>query len=66
MWITTDPSGEKILWEFKPDRIKNGWVNGGAFLRIGNNFPFTDLPSFVQQQEWKDTPLQVKFEIRKR
>lgn len=24
MWITTDPSNEKILWESKPDRIKTG------------------------------------------
>ena len=65
MWITTDPSGEKILWELKPDRIKNGWVNGGAFVRLGK-FPFTDLPSFVDLQQWKDAPLQVKFEIKKR
>lgn len=66
MWVTTNPSNEKILWESKPDRIKTGWANGGTFLRIGKTFPFLDLPSFVQQQQWKDAPIQVKFEIKKK
>lgn len=66
MWVTTDPSNEKILWESKPDRIKTGWVNGGTFLRIGKTFPFLDLPSFIQQQQWKDAPIQIKFDIKKK
>ena len=29
-------------------------------------FPFNNTPSFVNQIEWKDTPLQVKFEFKKK
>jgi hypothetical protein len=29
-------------------------------------FPLTDLPAFIQQQQWKDAPIQVKFEIKKK
>jgi hypothetical protein len=66
MWITTDPSGVKTLWKSKPNRIKNGWIGDGDFMIISEGFPFDDFPSFVQLQEWKDAPIQVKFEIKKR
>lgn len=65
MWLVTDTTGEKLMFESKPDRVKTGWVNGGAYVRL-NTFPFNDLPSFVQQQQWKDTPLQVKLSLVKK
>ena len=66
MWIVTDQANEKLMFESKPDRVKTGWVNGGTFIRIGNAFPFTELPSFIQQQQWKDAPIQVKLSIVKK
>jgi len=65
MWVVTDRSDEKLMFESKPDRVKTGWVNGGAFIRIGTAFPFNTLPSFIQQQQWKDAPIQVKLNISK-
>lgn len=67
MWVTTDTYGDKLIWEKKPERAKNGkeWINGGAVGRLGE-FPLTDIPSFIQAQEWKDAPIQVKFEIKKK
>lgn len=65
MWIVTDRSNEKLMFESKPDRVTTGWVNGGAFIRLGDSFPFTKLPSFIQQQQWKDAPIQVKLNISK-
>jgi hypothetical protein len=67
MWVSTDKDGYKSLWERKPERSKNGkeWLNGGKRIPFGE-FPLEDLPSFVQQQEWKDAPIQVKLNISKR
>jgi len=67
MWVTTDTYGDKLIWEKKPERAKNGkaWITGGAVARLGE-FPLTDIPSCIQAQEWKDVPIQVKFEIKKK
>jgi hypothetical protein len=65
MFIATDQDGTKWLFEKKPERKKNCWANSGKLQKLGE-FPFNELPSFVQQQEWKDAPLQIKFEIKKK
>lgn len=67
MWISTDQNGLMFIWEKKPERAKNGkeWINGGERMPLGS-FPFDDVPSFVQNQQWKDAPIQVKFEIKKK
>lgn len=65
-WIVTDKGGSKWLFDKKPERDKTWWLNGGASIELGKVFPFTELPSFIEQQKWKDTPLQVKISIVKK
>ena len=65
-WIVTDINENKWLFDKKPERVKTGWLNGGTSIELGKMFPFTELPSFIEQQEWKDTPLQVKISIVKK
>lgn len=66
MWVVTAKDESKWLFEAKPERSKFGWINGGASVELGKQFPLTELPSFVQQQQWKDSPIQIKFEIKKK
>ena len=66
MWLVADKEESKRLFDKKPERTKTGWVNGGASIELGKTFPFTELPSFVEQQKWKDAPLQVKISIVKK
>ena len=66
MWLVADKEESKCLFDKKPERTKTGWVNGGASIELGKTFPFTELPSFVEQQKWKDAPLQVKISIVKK
>ena len=66
MWIATDQDGEQYIFEDKPVRDGKVWTNNGdsRSLKI---FPFRDnLPSFIQQQQWKDAPIQVKVSIVKK
>ena len=65
-WIVTDKGGSKWLFDKKPERTKTGWLNGGASIELGKVFPFIELPSFIEQQEWKDAPLQVKISMVKK
>lgn len=65
MWVVTAKDETKWLFDSKPERGKFGWLNGGASVELGK-FPLNELPSFVQQQQWKDAPIQVKFEIKKK
>ena len=65
-WIVTDIDENKWLFDKKPERVKTGWLNGGTSIELGKIFPFTELPFFIEQQEWKDTPLQVKISIVKK
>ena len=69
MWVTTDQDGTKSLFEKKPTRDGNVWdvdsSNPGEACQL-DVFPFNELPSFIQQQQWKDAPIQVKFEIKKK
>ena len=65
-WIVTDIDENKWLFDKKPERVKTGWLNGGTSIELGKMFPFTELPSFIEHQEWKDTPLQVKISIVKK
>ena len=65
-WIVTDIDENKWLFDKKPERVKTGWLNGGAHIVLGKVFPFTELPSFIEQQKWKDSPLQVKISIVKK
>lgn len=67
MWVTTDTFGDRFLWEKKPERSINRkhWISGGRVVKIGEDFPFENLPSFIQQQQWKDAPIQVKLNISK-
>ena len=66
-WIATDKSGDRWIFENKPYRNGNDWdVDSGNICGL-DIFPFKDnLPSFVEQQQWKDTPLQVKIKIEKK
>ena len=66
MWIVSDKDDTKWLCETKPTREKNSWSDKGKCIQIGDKFPFNQLPSFVTSIEWKDTPLQVKFDIKKK
>ena len=65
-WVVTYKDGSKRLFDKKPERVKTGWLNGGTSIELGKIFPFTELPSFIEHQEWKDTPLQVKISIVKK
>lgn len=65
-WIVTDIDENKWLFDKKPERVKTGWLNRGASIVLGKVFPFTELPSFIEQQKWKDAPLQVKISIVKK
>lgn len=65
MWIATDQDGEKRLFENKPTRNGKVWTNVGESCNL-DKFPFIDIPAFVQQQQWKDAPIQIKFEIKKK
>ena len=69
MWVTTEHDGIKFLWERKPERSTKGegggWINGGQVVCL-NHYPFSELPSFIQQQKWKDAPIQVKVSIVKK
>jgi hypothetical protein len=65
-WVVTDKNGDKWLFDKKPERSKTGWLNENASIALGEVFPFTELPSFIEQQEWKDAPLQVKISIVKK
>lgn len=68
MWVATDQDGTKTLFEKKPVRDGKGWdvdYMGGKACKLGE-FPFLELPSFIQQQQWKDAPLQVKLKIEKK
>ena len=60
-WVVTDKDGSKWLFDKKPEKTKTGWLNGGDSIELGKVFPFIELPSFIEQQEWKDSPLQVKI-----
>ena len=65
MWIATDQCGDKWLFKDKPTREGRAWASQGEAYSL-NGF-FKDLvPSFVEQQQWKDAPIQVKFEIKKK
>lgn len=67
MWVATNKDGSKWLYEKKPERDNKEWyAEGMATLLSGAAFPFNNLPSFVEQQQWKDAPIQVKFEIKKK
>ena len=67
MWVATNKDGSKWLYERKPERGTKTWFAEGMAAQIsGAAFPFNELPSFIQQQEWKDAPIQVKFEIKKK
>ena len=59
MWITTNDDGTKLLWDKKPIREGKEWLDGGICAVLGD-FPFPEIPSFAQQQKWKDAPIQVK------
>lgn len=65
MWIVSDKDDTKWLCETKPTREKNSWSDKGKCIMLGE-FPFNNTPSFVNQIEWKDTPIQVKFELKKK
>ena len=67
MWIVTNKDGSKWLYERKPERSTKEWFAEGMATQIsGSCFPFNELPSFIEQQQWKDAPIQVKFEIKKK
>ena len=67
MWVVTNKDGSKWLYEKKPERNSKEWYSEGmAALLSGAVFPFNDLPAFIEQQQWKDAPIQVKFEIKKK
>lgn len=65
MWLVRNPSGVLILYQNKPTRAKDGWFDGGLHFVIGD-FPIEHVPSFAEQLQWKDAPLQIKFEIKKK
>jgi hypothetical protein len=67
MWVVTDSDNEKWLFENKPIRSGMVWTNTGGGALPLNDFPFKDhLPSFIQQQQWKDAPLQIKLSMVKK
>lgn len=65
MWLVRNTFGELILYQNKPTRTRSGWAGGGLYFVIGD-FPFEHVPSFAEQLQWKDAPMQVKFEIKKK
>lgn len=69
MWVVTDKTtNHKWLSEKKPirDERRGIWdfLNGNHQLL--DKFPFEELPTFIKEQQWKDAPIQVKFEIKKK
>ena len=56
MWLVRNIDDTLILYQNKPVRTKKGWEEGGKYFIIGE-FPFENVPAFMEQQQWKDTPL---------
>lgn len=66
-WIATDKCGDRWIFENKPVRDGDQWTSSTGNTCGLDIFPFRDnLPSFVEQQQWKDAPLQVKIKIEKK
>lgn len=69
MWVVTDKATNiKWLSKNKPIRQERRGIwdfSDGEFQMLGK-FPFEELPSFIKEQQWKDAPIQVKFEIKKK
>ena len=66
-WIVTDKCGDRWIFESKPVRDGDQWISSTGNTCGLDIFPFRDsLPSFVEQQQWKDAPLQVKIKIEKK
>ena len=67
MWIATDKSRDQWIFENKPERNGDVWISDKGNTCGLHTFPFRDnLPAFIQQQKWKDSPIQVKLEIKKK
>ena len=65
MWLVRNIDNTLILYQNKPVRTKKDWEEGGKYFIIGE-FPLENVPAFMEQQQWKDAPLQIKFEIKKK
>jgi hypothetical protein len=65
MWLVRNTDGVLLLYQNKPVRVKDGWAGGGLSFVVGD-FPLEHVPSFAEQQQWKDAPLQIKFEMKKK
>ena len=63
MWLVRNIDDTLILYQNKPVRTKKGWEEGGKYFIVGE-FPLENVPAFIEQQEWKAAPLQIKFEIK--
>jgi hypothetical protein len=69
MWIVTDKTtNNKWLSKNKPVRQERRgiWDFPDGEFQILDKFPFEELPAFIKDQQWKDAPIQIKFEIKKK
>lgn len=60
MWLVRNIDGVLLLYQNKPTRARDGWSGGGLCFVVGD-FPLEHVPSFAEQQQWKDAPLQIKL-----
>lgn len=65
MWVATDQCGDKWLFKSKPLREGKYWKSKDEAYSL-NGFFKDLLPSFIQQQQWKDAPIQIKLSIVKK
>jgi hypothetical protein len=65
MWLVRNIDGVLLLYQNKPTRARDGWSGGGLCFVVGD-FPLEHVPSYAEQQQRKDAPLQVKLEMKKR
>lgn len=68
MWVARDKDGSLYIGDHKPIRGNKGmWLwNQDKNSILMEGFPFDEVPNFVKELEWKDAPIQVKFEIKKK
>lgn len=65
MWLARNKDGVLLLFQNKPTRTKEGWAGGGLSF-VAGDFPVEHVPSYAELLEWKDAPLQVKYEMKKK
>lgn len=68
LFIARDKDGSLYCGDHKPIRGNKGmWLwNQDKQSILMEGFPFNEIPSFIDRLEWKDSPIQIGFDIKKK